>query len=68
MKHTQIIEAFYTVYNVLGYGFLESVYENALRIELYKMGLRVAPQYAIHVFCDGQVAGEYFADLLAAED
>lgn len=71
MKHEEltqkIIGAFYTVYNALGYGFLENVYENALRIELNKIGLRVAPQYAIHVFYDGQVVGEYFADLLVED-
>ncbi len=33
----QIIKAFYKVYNTLGYGFLEKVYENALAIELQKM-------------------------------
>lgn len=48
MKHQelteQIIKAFYAVYNALGYGFLEKVYENALAIELRKMGLRVACQ------------------------
>ena len=36
-----IIKAFYKVYNTLGYGFLEKVYENAMRIELSKMGLNV---------------------------
>lgn len=68
MKYEQltqkIIGAFYTVYNALGYGFLENVYENALRIELQKIGLAVASQYAINVYYDGQVVGEYYADLL----
>jgi GxxExxY protein len=68
MKHKEltqkIIGAFYTVYNTLGYGFLENVYENALRIELQKMGLRLASQYAINVYYEGQVVGEYFSDLL----
>jgi GxxExxY protein len=36
-----IISAFYTVYNTLGYGFLEKVYENALMFELEKQGLKV---------------------------
>ena len=40
----KIIKAFYTVYNTLGYGFLEKVYENALVIELRKMGLFVSQQ------------------------
>ena len=34
-----IIKAFYNVYNTLGYGFLEKVYENAMLIELQKLGL-----------------------------
>jgi len=71
MKYEQltqkIIGAFYTVYNTLGYGFLENVYENALRIELQKMGLTVATQYAINVYYGGQVVGEYYADLLIEE-
>ena len=45
MKHEEITEkiihAFYRVYNTLGYGFLEKVYENAMAIELRKMGLKV---------------------------
>jgi GxxExxY protein len=54
MKHEdptqQIIKAFYTVYNTLGYGFLEKVYENALQIELGKMGLKVITQQPINVY------------------
>ena len=37
---SRIIKCFYTVYNTLGYGFLERVYENALMIELSKNGLK----------------------------
>jgi GxxExxY protein len=59
-----IIDAFYTVYNTLGYGFLEKVYENALAIELRQRGLVVAPQVPIHVYYEGQLVGDYFADLL----
>jgi GxxExxY protein len=66
-KHSEITEkilaAFYKVYNTLGYGFLEKVYENALAIELRGMGLRVVQQEPITVYYDGQVVGEYFADL-----
>ena len=69
-KHTDvtelIIKAFYTVYNTLGYGFLEKVYQNALAIELHKLGLEVIQQARIAVYYDGQVVGEYFADLLVA--
>ena len=60
----QIIQAFYTVYDTLGFGFLEKVYENALVIELRKIGFRVAQQRKIKVYYDGQEVGDYFADVL----
>jgi len=60
----QIIKAFFKVYNTLGYGFLEKVYQNALAIELRARGLTVAVQDPITVYYEGQVVGEYFADLL----
>ena len=59
-----IINAFYHVYNTLGSGFLEKVYENALAYELRKRGYTVAQQFPIKVFYDGQVVGNYYADLL----
>ena len=62
-----IIKAFYAVYNALGYGFLEKVYENAMVLELRKLGLEVVPQASIRVYYDGQRIGEYNADLLVAE-
>jgi GxxExxY protein len=62
-----IIEAFYRVYNKLGYGFLEKVYENAPVIELGKVGLIARPQVPIKVFYENQLVGEYFADLLVAD-
>jgi GxxExxY protein len=63
----KVIEAFFRVYNDLGYGFLEKVYENALLIELERMGISVKPQYPIQVFYEGNVVGEYFADLLVKD-
>ena len=60
----KIIKAFYIVYNKLGYGFLEKVYENALVIELKKMGFNVLQQQKIVVKYDGYRVGEYFADLV----
>ena len=51
----------------LGPGFLEKVYENALRIELEKIGLRVKQQEPINVLYDGHVVGEYYADLWVNE-
>lgn len=45
-----ILKVFYSVYNTLGYGFLEKVYENALLIELKKMGLNARQQAPIKVY------------------
>ncbi|MEP6676494.1 MAG: GxxExxY protein [Ferruginibacter sp.] len=59
-----IIKAFYNVYNKLGYGFLEKVYEKALVIEMDKLGMNVSTQIPIDVFYDGQKVGKYYADLL----
>lgn len=68
MKHQELTDivlcCFYTVYNALGYGFLEKVYENALCTELEKRGLKVQAQHPITVRYDGTVVGEYFADIL----
>jgi GxxExxY protein len=61
---TIIIAAYYAVYNNLGYGFLEKVYENALIFELQKRGLTVKQQVPIKVYYETRVVGEYFADLL----
>jgi len=58
----QIIQGFYKVYNTLGYGFSEKVYENALARELAKMGLEVRQQQRLPVYYDGEIVGEYFAD------
>lgn len=63
----KIIGCAYTVHNALGPGFLEKVYENALRIELEKLGLEVKQQEPINVTYDGQVVGEYYADLWVDE-
>lgn len=60
----KIIQAFYKVYNTLGYGFLERVYENALVIELKKMGFHISQQYNIKVYYDGEIVGDYFADII----
>jgi GxxExxY protein len=63
----QIIKAFYDVYNSLGYGFLEKVYENALAFELREMGLKVEQQKPITVYYRGNLVGEYFADLIVED-
>ena len=59
----KIIGCAYKVHNTLGPGFLEKVYENALRIELEKLGLRVRQQEPINVEYEGHLVGEYYADL-----
>jgi GxxExxY protein len=59
----KIIGCAYTVHNTLGPGFLEKVYENALRIELEQLGLEVKQHEPINVTYKGQVVGEYYADL-----
>jgi GxxExxY protein len=63
----RVLRAFYTVYNELGYGFLEKVYENAMAIELRGMKLRTVQQAPIVVRYAGQVVGEYSADLLVED-
>lgn len=67
-KHNELTEniigAFYTVYNQLGFGFLEKVYERALLIELKKRGLLAQAQVPIKVYYAGEVIGNYFADIL----
>ncbi|MCB0279958.1 MAG: GxxExxY protein [Calditrichaeota bacterium] len=60
----QIIKSFYTVYNSLGYGFLEKVYENAMILELSRQGLTAHSQQKVDVFYQGQIVGEYFADIV----
>ncbi len=63
----QIIAAFYLVYNTLGYGFLEKVYEEALAYELVHLGLVVRQQAPIEVFYREKKVGDYFADILVNE-
>ncbi len=63
----KIIKTFYTVYNSLGNGFLEKVYENALLIELRKEGLLAEQQKKIEVFYESQRVGEYFADIIVED-
>ena len=62
-----IIKAYYTVYNALGYGFLEKLYVAALIIEMQNLGLEVARNVAIPVYYAGKGIGEYFADLVVAQ-
>ncbi len=59
----KILKAYFNVYNQLGFGFLEKVYENSMMIELRRMNLDVKNQYPINVFYDNIIVGEYFADI-----
>ena len=63
----RIISCAYKVHKALGPGFLEKLYENALRIELEKLGIRVEQQQPINVEYEGQIVGEYYADLWVDE-
>ena len=60
----KIIGVFYNVYNTLGYGFLEKVYENAMMLDFDKENITAISQYAIKVFYQDEIVGEYFADIL----
>jgi len=59
-----IIKCFYKVYNELGFGFLEKVYENALKIELELNDLSVDKQKQIKVYYREKQVGDYYADLI----
>ena len=68
LKHedltNKLIGCFYAVYNALGYGFLESVYQSALVIELRKQGFRVTCQQPFTVHYDGHIVDEFVADIV----
>ncbi len=60
----QIIKIFYQVYNTLGHGFIESVYHNAMIIELTNGGLRIESEKPISVFYNGKIVGTFVADIV----
>ena len=68
MKHKEltekIIKIYYKVYNALGYGFLEKIYENAMMIEFRKTAILAVSQSPIEVIYDDEIIGDYFADIL----
>lgn len=63
----KVIGAAYRVYNTLGFGFLESVYEKSMVIELQKSGLGVVEQEPIQVFYDDELVGDFIADLIVED-
>ena len=68
MEHKELTEKIiacaYRVYNKMGAGFLESVYEKCLVIELRRLGLMAEVQKAINVFYEGELAGEFITDMI----
>ena len=63
----RIIKIFYKVYNTLGYGFLEKIYENAMMIEFRKAFIPAVSQSPIKVVYEGELVGEHAADILVDE-
>ena len=62
-----VLKQFYRVYNDLGYGFLERVYQNALYFALVEQGLKCETEKPIKVYHDGHVVGDYRADILVED-
>lgn len=67
-KTSLILKCYYKVYNTLGFGFLEKVYENALFLEMTNMGMKCRKQVPITVFYNGEEVGNYFADIIVDDD
>ncbi len=63
----KIIGCAYTVFNKMGSGFLESVYEKCLMIELKKAGLKAEEQRPILVYYEGELVGEFIADIVVED-
>lgn len=62
-----ILKVYYEVYNELGYGFLEKVYQNAMYFELKSQGFKVEAKKQIKVYYKSQIVGEYFADIIVED-
>lgn len=71
LKHRELTEriigVFFEVYNELGHGFLESVYEEAMALALFQSGLRIERQAPLPVWFRGQRIGDFFADLVVEQ-
>ena len=63
----KIIGAAYKVFNTLGFGFLESIYKNAMVIELAKNNLKVEAEKPLKVYYDNQVVGDFYIDLFVED-
>ena len=68
MQHSELTEKIiacaYKIYNKMGYGYLESVYEKCMLIELEGIGLNVETQKPLKVFYEGQIVGDFVADII----
>jgi GxxExxY protein len=62
-----ILKAYYNVYNELGSGFLEKVYQNSMYFELKSLGLKVEAQKQIKVYFKNQLVGDFYSDLLVED-
>lgn len=62
-----ILKAYYNVYNELGSGFLEKVYQNSMFFELKSFGLKVEAQKQIKVYFKNQLVGDFYSDLLVED-
>jgi len=67
LKHRELTEkiigVFYDVYNELGHGFLETIYEQALAIALAQAGMKVERQVGVSVWFRSQQVGDFRADM-----
>ncbi len=63
----KIIGCAYRVYNTMGFGFLESVYEKCLLIELKKAGLKAIARQPITVFYENEIVGKFVADIIVED-
>ena len=71
MKHkdltSKVIDCAYKVHKTLGFGFLESVYQNALLLELQETGLQVQREKRVAVTYRGFIVGDYLADIVVED-
>ncbi len=64
----RIIGASYKVFNTLGFGFLEKIYQKALAIELEKAGLEIELECPLRVHYEGQIIGRFSVDVLVENE
>ena len=71
MEHEQLTQAIigcaFRVHNTMGFGFLESIYERCLMIELANVGLQAKSQVPIQVSYEGEIVGDFIADIVVED-